>query len=113
MKRKSIAILNYDDERTEKITKKIICNFETYGFNKKANLYVKKYSHLSPQAVLAICGFYAFKCSLLLYGSSSQRYFCSKSTTVVISVTDGARKKMLVAWMQVALSTHDLKRPCV
>ena len=44
LKRKSIAILNYDDERTEKITKKIICNFETYGFNKKANLYVKKYS---------------------------------------------------------------------
>ena len=44
LNKKSTAILNSDDPYTKKIINKINCNYSTYGFNKKADLYIKDYS---------------------------------------------------------------------
>ena len=44
LNKKSTAILNIDDPYTKKIINKINCNYSTYGFNKKADLYIKDYS---------------------------------------------------------------------
>ncbi len=44
LNKKSTAILNSDDPYTKKIINKIKCNYFTYGFNKKADLYIKDYS---------------------------------------------------------------------
>ena len=44
LNKKSTAILNDDDPYTKKIINKINCNYSTYGFNKKADLYIKDYS---------------------------------------------------------------------
>ena len=44
LNKKSTAILNIDDPYTKKIINKINCKYSTYGFNKKADLYIKDYS---------------------------------------------------------------------
>ena len=44
LNKNSLAILNYDDPYTEKIIKKINCNYLTYGFSNNADLSIKEYN---------------------------------------------------------------------
>ena len=44
LNKNSLAILNYDDPYTEKIIRKINCNYLTYGFNNDADLNIKEYN---------------------------------------------------------------------
>jgi len=44
LNKNSLAILNYDDPYTEKIIKKINCNYLTFGFSNNADLSIKEYN---------------------------------------------------------------------
>jgi UDP-N-acetylmuramoyl-L-alanyl-D-glutamate--2,6-diaminopimelate ligase len=44
LNKKSVAFLNYEDERTESIIQQIKCKYLTYGFNNKADLYIKNFN---------------------------------------------------------------------
>ena len=48
----SIALLNYEDKRTNQIIKKINCKYFTFGFNKKSDLFIKKYELKLNQSIV-------------------------------------------------------------
>ena len=57
LSKNSIALLNYDDIKTNQIIKKINCNYFTYGFNEKADLFIKRYELDLNQSIVS----YEFK----------------------------------------------------
>ena len=44
LNKNSLALLNRDDFYFKKIIPELKCNYETYGFNKKSNIYVLSYT---------------------------------------------------------------------